>query len=410
MKVLLLAVSYPPVLNSAARLFSELAEGLAAHGHEVTVLTTFPERYLSDKDATATKMIPIREKTNGIDVHRLKKLGLPKNVPLLRGLEHVLYGFQYFMHGRDLSRHDVVIAYSPPLPLAISAVELARRWRGSSITNVQDLYPQSAVDLELLKNRWLIGFGRQMEQWIYLHANAITVYSEGNRDYVIKHGGDPKKTHVIPNWIDLEKYNCRPLNNSFRSSYSLEDAFILSYAGIMGFAQGLGDILRAAVRLEREIPNFTLVLVGSGVESPKLMRLSEEMGLKKARFIPHLPEKEYIALLQASDVSLVTLSRKLRTPVVPGKLSCIMAVGRPAACSIASTCDAQKIVEGSGSGVCVDAGDPDALAEAVLRLYRNPAMRDEMGRNGRIYAESHFDRTRCIEQYDRLLLDMNRKP
>ncbi len=407
MKVLLLAVSYPPVLNSAARLFSELAEGLVAHGYEVTVLTTFPERYLSDKDAAAAKTIPAWEKTNGIEVHRLRKLGLPKNVPFLRGLEHVLYGFQYFMKGRGLSRHDLVLAYSPPLPLAISAVGLARRWRGASIVNVQDLYPQSAIDLELLKNQWLIGFGRRMEQWVYLHADAITVYSEGNRDYVIEQGADQQKAHVIPNWIDLEKYKSGPLKNAFRSSYSLEDAFILSYAGIMGFAQGLGDVLRAAVRLEREIPNFTLVLVGSGVESPKLTRLSEELGLKKVLFIPHLPETEYIALLQASDVSLVTLSKKLRTPVVPGKLSCIMAVGRPAACSIASTCDAQKIVEGSGSGICADAGDSDALAEAVLRLYRDPAMREEMGRKGRKYAETHFDRERCIEQYDRLLLKIN---
>jgi len=410
MKVLLLAVSYPPVLNSAARLFSELAEGLVAHGHEVTVLTTFPERYLSDKDAAAADTIPARETIGGIDVHRLRKLGLPKHVPLLRGLEHVMYGFQYFMLGRGLSHHDVVIAYSPPPPLAVSAVGLACRWRGASIVNVQDLYPQSAIDLGLLKNRWLIGFGSRMERWIYLHADAITVYSEGNRDYVIKHGVNPEKVYVIPNWIDLEKYKSGPLKNEFRSSYSLEDAFILSYAGIMGFAQGLEDVLRAAVRLEREIPNFSLVLVGSGVESPKLTRLSEELGLKKVLFIPHLPETEYIALLQASDVSLVTLSKKLRTPTVPGKLSCIMAVGRPAACSIASTCDAQKIVEGSGSGICADAGDPDALAEAVLRLYRSPAIREEMGRKGRIYAENHFDRDRCIEQYDRLLLDIGEQP
>jgi len=408
MKVLLLTLGYPPILTSAARLFSELAEGLAAHGHEVTILTTFPERYLDDKEAATIKTIPEREKTNGIEVHRLRMLGLPKQVPFLRGLEHVLYGFQYFMHGRGLRPHDVVIAYSPPLPLAVSAARLALKWRGSSIINIQDLYPQEAIDLGLLRNRWLINIGRWMEQWVYQHIDAITVYSEANRDYVIKKGVNPDKIYVIANWIDLKKYKPGPRKNSFRSSYALEDAFILSYAGVMGFAQGLGDVLRAAVRLEREIPGFVLVLAGSGVELPKLRELSQDLGLKNVRFISHIPENEYIALLQASDVCLVTLDKNLTTPIIPGKLSCIMGVGRPAVCNLPATADAWKIVEGSKSGFCAEAGDPDALADAVLRIYRDPAMREEMERNGRMYAETYFDRNHSIDQYDQLLLNLNR--
>jgi glycosyltransferase involved in cell wall biosynthesis len=407
MKVLLLTLGYPPILTSAARLFSELAEGLAACGHEITVLTTVPERYLDDKDAAAIKTIPERETKNGIEVHRLRMFGLPKQVPFLRGMEHLLYGLQYFMHGRGLGHHDVVIAYSPPLPLAISAARLAHEWESSSIMNIQDLYPQEAIDLGLLRNEWLIRIGHYMEKWAYKHIDAITVYSDANRDYVIQKGVNPDKIYVIANWIALNKYKPGPRKNSFRSSYGLEDAFVLSYAGVMGFAQGLGDVLKAAVRLEQEIPGFVLILAGSGVELPKLKELSKELGLKNVRFIPHIPEDEYIALLQASDVCLVTLDKNLTTPIIPGKLSCIMGIGRPAVCNLPATADAWKIVEESKSGLCAESGDYEALADAVLRIYRDPAMRADMELNGRRYAESYFDCNHSIEQYDQLLLELN---
>ncbi len=405
MRILLLTIRYPPTLSSAARLFNELAETLQTKGHQVTVLTTIPERYLAEKEAHERRLFPKEEVSNGVDVHRLPPLSLPKHLPMCRAVEHVFAAVQYLFRGRCLPCQDVIIVYSPPLPLAISGILLARRWRGQAIINIQDLYPQSVVDLGLLKNRFLIAFARWMERWVYRHANAVTVHSDGNRVYIAKHGGAWGKVHVVPNWIDLAKYKPGPRVNSFRSNYGLDDAFVVSYAGIMGFAQGVGDILRAAAELEKEMPDFLLVLAGSGVELSKLKQLAQEQGLKKVRFLPHLPEQDYIELLQASDVCLVTLLKSLRTPVVPGKLPCIMAIGRPVVCSVPSTSDARKITEESESGVWVSAGDTEALTSAILELYANPGKREKMGRNGRAYSEAHFDREHCVQQYVELLGD-----
>lgn len=399
-KVLLLTISYPPVLNSAARLFSELAEGLRRRGFRVTVITSAPQRYVAEDD----KQFPREEELDGIKVYRLPMPPLPKHIPLFRGFEHFFVAFQYWLKRRRLPRHDAVIAYSPPLPLAVTGIKLAQRWRGISIVNVQDLYPQSVIDLGLLKSRLLISLAQRMEKWVYRHADFITVHSEGNREYVVRRSARAEKVSVVFNWVDLGKYRPGPVDNSFRKFHGLEGAFVVSYAGVMGFAQGVDDILRAASLLEEKIPNFSLVLVGSGVELPKLEKLSQGLGLKSVRFLPHLPEQEYIELLQASDVCLVTLDRNLRTPVVPGKLQCIMAVGRPAVCSTAPTSDAKRIVEESGAGLWVDAGDPKALAEAVLKLYTEVDLREEMGRQGRLYAEEHFDKEKCIDRYVQLLM------
>ena len=399
MKILLLVITYPPVLNSAARLFSELAEGLAARGHQVTVLTTYPERYLAKK---GSQVIPKREK-NKVEVHRLRNLRLPKQVPLLRGLEHILYGLQYHMKGRRLGHHDVVIAYSPPLPFGATAVLLARRWKGRAIVNVQDLYPRSAVDLGLLKNRALIRFGEWLERWVYQHAHGITVHSEGNRAHVVAHGGSPERTWVVPNWIDLDKYRPGLKENGFRRKYAPGASFVVSYAGVMGFAQGVGDILRAAAIVARETSDVIFLLAGEGVMLPKLKAMAADLNLENVQFLPHLPEDDYIALLQASDVCLVTLHKELKTPVVPGKLPCIMGVGRPAICSTPPQSDARLIVEEAKCGLWVPAGSPEALAEAILTLNADPERADEMGNNGRRYAEQHFDREKCISRYEEII-------
>ncbi len=410
MRILLLSISYPPVMNSAARLFSELAESLYEQGHQVTVMTTMPERYLAGEGSSRpqdVRLFPSEEVINGVEVVRLPALRLPKNFPAFRALEHLYSAVQYQGGGRRLPPHDVVIVYSPPLPLAIAGIRLARRWGGKAVINVQDLYPQSVVDMGLLKNPLLVHMAKRMERWIYRNASAITVHSEGNRHYVVAHGSDPGKVYVVPNWIDLAKYRPGSRNNPLRSKYEFRDAFVISYAGVMGFAQGVGDILKAAARLEKEIPDFLLVLAGGGVELTKLKQLAKELGLERVKFLPHLGEEEYIELLQASDLCLVTLVKNLKTPVVPGKLQCIMAVERPVVCSVPHTSDARTIVEESGCGLWVEAGEPEVLANAILELYYDPAKRREMGQRGRAYSESHFDRKHCVQQYERLLTELN---
>jgi len=401
MKVLLLTISYLPVLNSAARLFSELAESLQEMGHQVTVLTAIPERYLAEKDS-GNKFLR-EEIVNGVCIYRLPSSSLPKRIPLFRALEHVFFALQCWLRGRKLPPQDAVIVYSPPLPLGITGIRLARRWGGKAIVNIQDLYPQSAIDLGLLKNSIFISLARRMERWVYKNADVITIHSEGNRSYVIDHGVTPEKAVVVPNWIDLERFSPGQCGNSLKQAVGLKDGFIVSYAGVMGFAQGVEDIIGAAVRLRDIAPDIHFVLAGSGVALSHLKGRVQREGLDNVLFVPHLPEDKYIDLLRASDICLVTLTKKLRTPVVPGKLPCIMAVGCPAICSTAPESDARRIVEEADCGLWVNAGETEALADAILSLYQDSVRRKGMGSNGRRYAEKNFRHEACVEQYEKML-------
>lgn len=397
MNILLITVDYPPTVKSAARLFSELAEDLMQHGHQVSVLTSIPDRNLADSTVRKQKFYG-RETINGARVHRVSGLPIGRDIPIVRGLEQFITAFVFFLIAVFIGRHHAVIVYSPPLPLGLTGYALARLWRSRVIINIQDLYPQTVVDLGLLKSRLLIGIATWMERFLYKHADALTVHSEGNREYVIEKGSPVAKVKVVHNWVDLEEVSPGPLDNQWRRTNKLDGAFIVSFAGTMGFAQGLEDILEVAGLL-KEHDEIVFVMAGDGIFRQRLQEQATESGLTNIKFVPTQPPEQYVELLRASDVCLVPLSKDLKTPVVPGKLQSIMAAGRPAICWADPASDARRMIEEADCGSFFPAGHHDDITKAILELFHGNGLADIKGQNGRKYAEAHFSRHGSTDMY-----------
>lgn len=402
MRVLLVTPDYPPVLNSAARLFDELADDLSTSGHTITVMTRIPERYLATSDRRHRFRLVTRENTKDIRVWRMRNLPGPRHIPLARILEQLWMAATFLLLGALLRRQQAVIVYSPPLPLAITAYLLARFWRGAVVVNIQDLYPQAAIDIGLIRSRLVIKVSEAMESFLYRRADVISVHSEGNRRHVLGRGGAAERVRVVPNWVDLRAYASTSSANGWRAAQGLEGAFIVSFAGTMGFYQGLDQVLESADQL-RDSGDIMFVLSGDGVFRGSLEKTAEEKDLKGIRFLPPQPEEEYVKLLMASDVCLVTLDKNLTTPVVPGKLQSIMAAGRPVVFCANPSSDSRKLIEEAGCGYFVSSGDSTALTRAILELHGDPEMATEMGRRGQRYAEKHFDRKSCTGMYNAIL-------
>lgn len=397
MKVLLITVDYPPTVKSAARLFSELAEDLMQHGYQVSVLTSIPDRNLADSTVRKQKFYG-RETINGARVHRVSGLPIGRDIPIVRGLEQFITALVFFIIAVFMGRHHAVIVYSPPLPLGLTGYALARLWRSRVIINIQDLYPQTVVDLGLLKSRLLIGIATWMERFLYKHADALTVHSEGNREYVIEKGAPVAKVKVVHNWVDLEEVSPGPLDNQWRRANKLDGAFIVSFAGTMGFAQGLEDILEVA-ELLKEHDEIVFVMAGDGIFRQRLQEQATESGLTNIKFVPTQPPEQYVELLRASDLCLVPLSKDLKTPVVPGKLQSIMAAGRPAICWADPASDARRMIEEADCGSFFPAGQHDDITKAILELFQCNRLADLKGQNGRKYAEAHFSRHGSTDMY-----------
>lgn len=401
MRVLLLTNYWPPEIGAASHLYYELSQELVSRGHQVTVLTGFPRYNIREIPRQYRGKLALWEDQNGVRVRRVKTLHPPQQSTVLRCIGHFLLALAYGASGLGLGRPDVLLMYSPPLPMGLAAGLLKRWYRCAFVLNVQDIFPQSAIDLGVLKHPFLIRLFEWFEKRIYSLADHITVHSEGNRENVVEKIGPAGKVSVMPNWIDTDFVRPGPRHNRFRGDLDLSQECIVSFAGTMGYSQDLDTVLLAADRL-RDQPHIVFVLVGDGVEAVRLKQTAGQMKLQNVRWIPMQPRERYPSILEASDACLVTLHEAVRTPVVPSKLLSIMAAARPTLLSVWLEGDARRIVESAECGLCVPPGQPEALAEAVLTLCRDRELADRLGRNGRSYVEEHFSVGSAASRYESL--------
>jgi len=397
MRILILSEAFPPETKSASTLFFELAESLVKKGHQVSVITRMPRYNVAA--GTDLKSLPSKETLSGVNVHRFQTPPLARNIPFIRGFEHFLLGLIFYWGGLFEGDFDVILVYSPPLPLGIAGYWLGKAKKCPVVTNIQDLYPQTVIDLGLLKNKFLIWVSGLMENFIYKRSNAITVHSSGNKDYVIAKGAPKEHTLIVHNWVDTEIIKPAGKDNEFSRKYSLLNKFVISFAGVMGFAQGLEVVIKAANLLKKH-EDIMFVLVGDGVKKPELEALAQSLGLANIKFIPTQPVDKYPQILHASDLCLVTLGKELVTPVVPGKMLSIMAAGKPVVASLPLVGDAPKIIKENNCGVAVEASRPDLLAKAILELYNDKESLKEIGKRGRIAAENIFSRSKTVKLYE----------
>lgn len=404
MRILMLTDRFPPEVRSAAHLFHDLARELQRRGHEVAVISKAPRQYFADGTGRGSTLG--WEDVGGVPTLRVRGFPIAGYHPILRGLDHLTLGWTFGRASGRWPSADVILVYSPPLPLASAGAKYARRFRVPFVLNVQDLYPQTAIDLKLLRNPLAIRLAEQMEGLAYHRAARIVVHSPGNRTFLIERKGIPAdRVRVIFNWVDTEAIRPGPRENSFRAQHGLTRKFVVSYAGVMGYAQDLGDVIECA-ELTRTDEEIVYLLVGEGVLEKHWKEMVAARGLRNVRFLPMQPKTEYAELLAASDVCLVPLDAQLRTPVVPGKLQSIMASGRPAITIVDPSGDAPKLLKESGGGVNVLPGQPRALCEELLWLKTHSEAAREIGERGRRFAEGHFAVAGCASAYEELFEEL----
>ena len=269
------------------------------------------------------------------------------------------------------------------------------------VVNVQDLFPQNAIDLGVVNNSVLIRVFEALERFVYRTSKALTVHSTGNREHLLEKGTAPEKVQVIHNWVDTEFIQPGEKSNKFREEHGLGDKFVVSFAGTMGYSQDMEIILKAAHRLEDK-SDILFLFVGEGLKREDTESEAQELGLTNTLFLPLQPRERYPEVLNASDISLVTLTKEVETPVVPSKLLSIMASGRPVVASMNPNGDAPRLIDDAECGIYVSPGDVKGFTEAITDLYEDDSLREQMGTNGRQYAVDNLSRKVQVKKYERL--------
>ncbi len=408
MKILILIYYFPPEVGSGPHLPFELGESLVKLGHEVTVVTGFPRYHVPSMPEQYRGRFLYKEQMGGMQVLRINMPNAYATSAIRRGLVQQLAPWVLALRALPIESPDLVFTLTPPLAMGLAASFIASRFRIPCVLNVQDLFPQSVVDLGLMRNRVIVRFFEWMERLAYRSATAITAICDGNRKYLIAKAGSPQKVLTIPNWVDTAEIRPGERMNEFRRAHALGDDFVVLFAGTMGWSQGLDVVVQAARELAAET-GLVFLMVGDGVERTKLETLAS--GLSNVRFLPMQPKEVYPKVLAASDACLVTLRAETATPF-PSKTNTIMAAGRPVLASLPPG-DAPSVVSNAQCGLVRPAGDARGLASAILTLKKERQAGQQMGMNGRLYAEKHLSRFACVGQYEdlfRRLTDKRSKP
>ena len=407
MHTLLITDSYPPEIRSASRLMHDLAMGLRDRGHCVSVLTCYPQYNLTEeaRERFADRAAKRDAYEDGVRVIRVEADNVHNCGPLRRALGHLALPVRFARAAHRLADIDAIVHYSPPLTLGLAAVWLKRRYGAAYVMNVQDLFPQNAIDLGVLKNPAAVALFRLIERCCYRNADLVTCHSSGNRDILKRLVGAETPVSVVPNWVNLADYD-EAAESSLIEEIGLQAEFVLMFGGVMGYAQDLDTVIECA-RMLTDHGEIAFLLVGDGVEKERLERKAQ--GLGNVRFHPFVSPDEYVGLLREVDAGLVTLRGSMRTPVVPSKVLDFMAAGKPWIGSLPPTGDAWRVGERSGSALLCPPGEVTEMARAVLRLYRDREERHSMGRRGREYCERHFARGVCVDRYHAILSKLRRK-
>ncbi len=396
MKILILTQYYPPETGAPQNRLSSLAYHLKRLGHEVEVLTAFPNypAYKIHPDYRDKKKKI--EYIDGIKIIRSSLFISENKSVIFRLLTYFSFAFtSYFTGRRKATTREIIICESPPLFLGITAIALKRKWKSKLVFNVSDLWPESAEELGIIKNRFLLDLSQNLAIRIYKNADLISGQTKGIVDR-IKQLVPEKTITWLPNGIDDKKFE-----NFEKSIFKPEEngKFHLLYAGILGHAQGLEVILKAAASLGH-VPEIHFYIAGDGPEKEKLVRLNKKLGTENLTFLGNLPVELLTQQLIRTNASIIPLKNlPLFNGAIPSKIFEPLFFGKPVLLGLNGEAKELFIDEGK-AGLHFEPENHHDLASKILKLYNNRGLANELGSNGREFVQTKFNRSQIAKKFE----------
>jgi colanic acid biosynthesis glycosyl transferase WcaI len=413
MKICYVSQYFPPEMGAPAARAAELSKHWAGMGHNVTVLTGFPNHptgVVAHEYQGKFRRLVARERIDSVDVVRTFLLPFPNRKAYERMLNYSSFGASAACTGLFLSRPDVVIATSPQLLVGLSGWWLARCKGVPFIFEVRDLWPESLAAVGVGRdNSFLHRTLSQIAGFLYRRSHRIVVVSPAFEDYLVEHWRVPReKISVVENGVETELFAPGP-SIGLRKELGAEVKFVVSYIGTMGMAHGLETIIAAAAQLRDTNPEIMFIMLGAGAEKENIVELGRERGLVNLRFIQQQPRERIPAYISASDVCLVPLKKDdLFRTVIPTKMLEFMSCARPVILGVEG--QARMILEEARAGLAVEPQSTTALVSAIRYLAANRETARTLGNNGREYVARNFSRCQTAEKYIRVLNEVLRLP
>ena len=390
-------------MGAPAARVSELSRHWAAAGHDVTVLTGFPNHpdgVLRPEYRKHFRQLVYRERVDNINLMRSWLLPFPNRKAYERMLNYSSFCVSAGITGSFLPRPDVVIATSPQLLVGLSGWWIAKIKRAPFVLEVRDLWPESLAAVGAASaNSASYRVLHKLAGFLYREAAHIVAVTPAFRDHLILRWRVPaEKISIVQNGVETKLFSPRAQCAEIRQELAAEDKFVVSYIGTMGMAHGLETVLEAAERMRIECPEVVFMLVGEGADRERIQQIAAEKKLTNIRFVSQQPREKIPSYISASDVCLVLLKKsEVFNTVIPTKMLEFMSCGKPVLLGVKG--QAQKILEGCGGGVCIEPEDMTELRRAIEVLRTNHYLRESLGKNGREYIVQNLSRERTATDY-----------
>lgn len=411
--ILFISPFYPPEKAAAAVCVSENATRLAKRGHDVTVLTTFPNHPTGVVPPEFRGRIFQEEMRDGVRVVRIWSYISPHKSFFHRVLGQLSFAaLAPLLGGKAVGKPDLLIVHSPPLFDALAGRLLAWYKRCPFIFFVADVWPAAAIELGVLRNRWLIRLSNWLEWSTYQHARLVWVVTEGVRDLLLQRGVPAERLLLIPNGVDTTQF--RPLPQAHcRAQLQWDERFCVLYIGNHGLAYQLETVLEAAKRLQDDA-SYHFIFIGDGVMKSSLLDLAHTLDLHNVTFLDAIAHEHVPTAVAAANICLIPCRKvSLLGTTLPLKMLEFMACAKPFILGIDGI--ARRIAEQEAqAGLVVEPGNVTELVAAISYLRKHPQAALSLGAQGRAYVEAHFDYEQLVTRLERaimpLLLDESRCP
>lgn len=380
-------------------LLNELALDLGEYGAEVTVLTGFPSRRISDEVRQYYLEHPVEQISENVIVRRIgSRRGEGKSL-LERMIKYVFLTRQLYKEAKKIPT-DAYYLYSSPPFLGYIGCKLAKI--APTLYNAQDLFPDTLVHMKNISNKNpLIAWFRHKEKQVYIKNTCIVTISEDMKNTIASAGCDSEKIDVIYNWADtINLHHVKKSENALMDELGIDKSkFIVSYAGDIGLFQGWDVILESAIILKEQNDEIQFVLIGSGSYKERLLERLEKEQITNVQVLPLQPASRLSEIYSVGDMELVPIEKGITQMALPSKTGVIMSCGSPILALVDKDSEIEKIIKDHNIGVAIEHGSAKKLADAILYCYEHKNDLDEWGKNARAFSLDNYSRKIQTKKY-----------
>lgn len=404
MKILLYSQYFYPETNAPANRWTYFTEYLSKKGHQITVLTSFPNHPLGEIFKGYKNHWGFIEKKEKIEIIRSWTYISKSKKFFSRLLNYFSFAFSSYFNSRYLKNKnfDCFIVSSPPLSVPIIGMMIAKKLKIPFILDLRDIWPEAAISTGYLKKGLIYNLAAKWEQKIYHQAKIIIVNSEAILKELNQNKNIPlEKLKYIPNGADLELFKNNIDYQSVEKRYALKNKFVVLYTGLLGFAQA-PEILIDAAEILRENKEILFLIVGEGPFKKELELKIQRLKLDNIILTGQRPKEEMPLFLARGDVCLIPYKNKPTfAKNIPSKMFDYMAAGKPMIINLKGI--ASDIIEKANAGLLAKPENPQSLADIILNLYKDKPLREKLGLAAKISAENNYNKKNISEKLERIL-------